>query len=169
MPPVRLAEPQALGVTQFSEVAAAALQEIQAQEVAALVVEGRVPKMSVLDAEVVAVGWEEVQSAIPMVLTPLERDRLALVVDLLRHMHLPVESAFLGSVAAAEAVVPLVLALGLGRALQEVGMALTLMVGLAEMPLQILAPVVAAVAQMLVVVKAALALSVSGGMSKELS
>ena len=139
--------------------------EIRAQEVAALVVVGRVPEIAVLDAEVVAVGWEEVQSAIPMVLTHPERDRLALVVDLLRYIHLPVESAFLGSVAAV-VVVPLVVALGLGRALQVVGMALTLMVGLAEMPLQILAPVVAVVAQMLEVVQAALALSASGGMSE---
>ena len=48
-------------------------------------------------------------------------------------------------------------------------MALTLMVWLAKMPLQILALVVAVVGQLLVVVQAALALSVSGGMSKELS
>ena len=63
------------------------------------------PEMAVLDAEVVAVGWAEVQSAMPMGLTHPERDRLALVVALLRYMHLPVESAFLGSVAAAAVVV----------------------------------------------------------------
>lgn len=126
------------------------------------------PEIAVMDAEVVAVGWAEVQSAIPMGGTHPERDRLALVVDLLRHMHLPVESAFLGSVAVA-VVVPLVVASGLGRALQEVGMALKLMVRLAEMPSQILGQVEVVAVPMEQAVTEGLALSVSGGMSKELS